>query len=89
MPTPSPVRTDQLDAARYPVVANNLRTAARFYQATVTSTIADRDQFDTFAEPVRNLIQQKLEEIAVGIRSMAEQAEEFAAQARERLGVAS
>lgn len=87
MTTPNPVRTDRLDAARYPVVANQLHAEARGYMAIAVSVSPCRAQFDTFAEPVANLLRKHYEELAVALEAMAETAQGFADQARERLGI--
>lgn len=84
----SPVRTDRLDAARYPVVATALRAEARRYQTRADQETPDRSLFDTFAEPVRNLLAKHAEETAVALNAMAAQAQAFADEARERLGLA-
>jgi len=84
---PAPVVSDTWDASRYPTVARQLRSEASGYRSIALQTFSQQDLFATFAEPVRNLLQKHYEEIAVAMEEMADTAQGFADQARERLGL--
>lgn len=83
----APVVSDRWDAARYPDVAAQLRSEARGFHAQAVTATAQQQLFGTFAEPVRNLLSKHYEEIAVALEAMADTAQGFADQARERLGI--
>jgi hypothetical protein len=88
--TTGPVRSDREDAARYPDVANQLRRAADHYGAlAVCAAEPHPELFDTFAASVRNLLARHYEEMQTALSAMADTAQDFADQARERLGVSA